>query len=162
MNPIPRPGKTWSYQDLFDALAKLLRGHRDYAEYTWMFWVTVALIVAITGWLAWMRWQAWRSRFPCYHPQRLFTELCQAHRLDRPSRELLLQLATHYNREHPAVIFLEPHRLVPEELPAAFRQRKAEVEALREKLFGERKVTRLAEPDETAPKLELRGTKTEA
>jgi hypothetical protein len=72
---------------------------------------------------------------PCDDPQRLFRELCLAHRLDRGSARLLSQLAAALRLEQPAQIFLTPAAFEPARLPASLRTRAAELKQLRERLF---------------------------
>lgn len=71
----------------------------------------------------------------CDDPQRLFRELCLAHKLDRGSVRLLGQLAAAMRLEQPAQIFLTPAAFEPARLPASLRPRSAELKQLRERLF---------------------------
>lgn len=72
---------------------------------------------------------------PCDDPQRLFRELCLAHRLDRGSVRLLTQLAATLRLEQPAQVFLTPAAFEPARLPASLKARSAELKHLRERLF---------------------------
>lgn len=72
---------------------------------------------------------------PCDDPQRLFRELCLAHRLDRGSVRLLTQLAATLRLEQPAQVFLTPAAFEPARLPASLKARSAELKNLRERLF---------------------------
>jgi hypothetical protein len=71
----------------------------------------------------------------CDDPHKLFRELCMAHRLDRPSRRLLLHLADATQLPQPAQVFLTPAACEPSRVPAALRGRVDELKRLRERLF---------------------------
>jgi hypothetical protein len=71
----------------------------------------------------------------CDDPHKLFRELCMAHRLDRPSRRLLLHLADATQLAQPAQVFLTPAAFEPSRVPAALRGRVDELKRLRERLF---------------------------
>lgn len=71
----------------------------------------------------------------CDDPHKLFRELCLAHKLDRASRRLLLNLAEGARFAQPAQVFVSPAAFEPARLPASLRSRVEEVKRLRERLF---------------------------
>jgi hypothetical protein len=71
----------------------------------------------------------------CDDPQRLFRELCRAHKLGRGSARLLSQLATASQLAQPAQIFLTPAAFDAKSLPASLRPRAAEFKRLQKELF---------------------------
>ncbi len=65
----------------------------------------VAVAAALLGALHWLlRYQGERRR--CFHPGRLFQQLCRLHQLDRHQRRLLWQLAQARAPEHPGTVFV--------------------------------------------------------
>lgn len=75
---------------------------------------------------------------PCNNPKKLFRKLCQLHGLDRKSRNLLWELATHQSLDHPARLFLEPARFNPENVGPTLSEHQAEFNTLRGRLFAAR------------------------
>jgi hypothetical protein len=71
----------------------------------------------------------------CDDPPKLFRELCTAHRLDRPSRRLLANLAETWQFAQPAQVFVTPTAFEPERLPPNWQKKAAELKRLRERLF---------------------------
>lgn len=84
-------------------------------------------------------WAYWKRRGDmserCNDPHKLFRELCLAHKLDRTSRRLLLQLAEAGRFAQPAQVFVTPAAFEAARLPASLRGRTNEVNQLRERLF---------------------------
>lgn len=94
--------------------------------------VTLLVIVAIT-------WQTLSKRrrrdFEYDRPPRLFADLCKAHKLNRPNRKLLKQLAAARGLKLPAALFVEPEYFDMANLPAALQPSAKELRKLRHKLF---------------------------
>ncbi len=65
----------------------------------------------------------------------LFAGLCQHHKLDRSSRNLLKSLGQAHRVRYAARVFLDPSLYEPKQLPPALRARKDEILALRQQLF---------------------------
>ena len=72
---------------------------------------------------------------PCNDPQKLFRELSGAHKLDRGSQNLLMQLATTFQLDQPAEIFLQPGLFEVDQLPEHLRAEKAQFARLEKQLF---------------------------
>ncbi|MCA9248431.1 MAG: hypothetical protein KDA42_14995 [Planctomycetales bacterium] len=72
-----------------------------------------------------------------HHPGRLFEELIRAHKLNRRERALLRRLAAHERLDDPGRMFLEPERFDVSRIPDSLAKRRAEVFALRDRLFAE-------------------------
>jgi hypothetical protein len=66
------------------------------------------------------------------------TELCRGHELDQVSRRLLRSLATWHRLAQPARLFVEPQWFDAASLSEPLRMRQAELERLRDRLFGRR------------------------
>lgn len=64
----------------------------------------------------------------------LFSELCEAHELNRLERTLILQLASTYEMPQPATLFIDPWTL--EQAAAAPGPEAHRYGALRQRLFG--------------------------
>jgi hypothetical protein len=64
----------------------------------------------------------------------LFTELCDAHELNRLERTLIVQLAASYEMPQPAALFVDPWTL--EQAAAAPGSEAHRYGSLRQKLFG--------------------------
>ena len=71
-----------------------------------------------------------------YHPRLLFTQLCEAHKLDWRSRWLLHRLARANRLEHPAQLFLEPEWFDRAHLRGHLAKQPARIERLRDRLFS--------------------------
>lgn len=89
--------------------------------------IAVAIVIAIKK----------RNDFskPCNDPQKLFRELCRAHKLNRVSQNLLQQLATTFQLDQPAEIFLQPALFNAEHLPQHLQAEAARLQELRQRLF---------------------------
>jgi hypothetical protein len=70
-------------------------------------------------------------------PPELFRELCRVHRLDWPTRRLLKRLAAEWEMTSPALLFIEPERFNSARLPAEWQEKAAQLEQLRQQLFGQ-------------------------
>jgi hypothetical protein len=82
------------------------------------------------------RWHSRRSGKQSYNsPSAMFHELCQAHNLDRKTRQLLKRVAQWQGLTHPARLFLEPERYEPANLSPELERFSAELFELRAKLF---------------------------
>jgi hypothetical protein len=69
-------------------------------------------------------------------PRALFAQLCQAHSLAWPERQLLRRLAREQELDMPAMLFIEPERFEPSRWSRAMRARGRELEQIRRRLFG--------------------------
>ncbi len=110
----------------------------EHAQFSWSDGVAfVGLIAILSGFFALLallqhlRNEGWFAR----GQNGLFFELCRAHRLDRKSRSLLSAVAKSQQVETPAVLFLQPSRLVDvgNELSS---EQQLRLEWLRERLFA--------------------------
>jgi hypothetical protein len=68
-------------------------------------------------------------------PSAMFRELCNAHSLDRKTRQLLMRVAHWQGLAQPARLFLEPERFEPANLSPELERYSAELFELRSKLF---------------------------
>jgi hypothetical protein len=108
--------------------------------------IVVAVIVA--GWLLSRVARRERKR-RTNSPKTLFQELCQAHQLDRQSRNLLKRLAKHQALVHPASLFIDPRRFAPGQLPELPPAQLRRLEKLRVQLFAEEAVEAGAQAEVT-------------
>jgi hypothetical protein len=94
----------------------------------------VTLLLAAT-----IAWQVITKRpqreFKLNSPNRLFSELCRAHRLDRANRRLLKKLAVERGLKNASLLFVEPEQFDVTNLTADLRSSAAELRQLRHKLF---------------------------
>jgi signal transduction histidine kinase len=117
-------------------------GHRFQGKNAQLHWddlfmlLAIVLAVVVAGWLLSRVAQRERRR-RTNSPRALFQELCQAHRLDRQSRKLLLRLAKHQELSHPASLFIDPRRFAPGQLPELSPSQLRRLENLRVQLFAE-------------------------
>lgn len=65
----------------------------------------------------------------------VFRELCRIHKLDHASRRLLKRLASYWNLESPAYLFVCPDLFLAERLPPEWKEDTERVEQLGRKLF---------------------------
>ncbi len=110
----------------------------EHAEFSWSDGIAFLGIVAIfVGFLAMLALlqhlckEGWFAR----GGRGLFFELCRAHQLDRKSRRLLLALAKSQQLETPALMFLQPARLV-DATGQLSGEDQVRLEWLRERLFA--------------------------
>lgn len=68
-------------------------------------------------------------------PWRLFIQLCDAHRLTWRESWLLWRLARAQRLRQPALLFVQPQRLAPPQIPKKFRRRQGVLDDLRQRLF---------------------------
>ncbi len=99
-------------------------------------WLGAIIAVAVVSGMAYWHAARLRRKRRQYSHDYLFADLCALHRLNRPSRNLLKQLARYHNLGHPARMFLEPVWLDPQRLPQALHARAEEIVKLRAELFG--------------------------
>ena len=71
-----------------------------------------------------------------YNPRLLFTQLCDAHKLDWYSRWLLHRLARAGGLDHPARLFLEPEWFDRSYLKGRLAKQAVRVERLRDRIFS--------------------------
>jgi len=96
--------------------------------------VAIGALIFLT-WLL-QQWMTAKSR-PGYHSRgALFRELCRAHHLGWTSRWLLRRLARRQQLTHPARLFLEPERFDAARSKPFSTAHRAQLEAIRDKLFG--------------------------
>ena len=110
----------------------------------------VLAIVAALGWLI-TRYLKLREKRHASSAQHLFVELCRAHQLDWPSRQLIQSLAKAHGLTNPARIFVEPHRFNADKLGPAFANCETRLTELRRQLFAESTETRAAPPTDPSP-----------
>jgi hypothetical protein len=93
--------------------------------------------IVVLGLAAWL-WKWWgdRERQPYTSPNRLFTQLCRVHALDRTSRRALLAVARHQHLGNPSRLFVEPDRWHDGPLGHVLTQYPKHIERLRRRLFG--------------------------
>jgi hypothetical protein len=113
-------------------LAQRMRG--DEASVQWnaiLFGLAAVLAVFVV-----LRW--WTRRRPrINNPAALFLELCWAHRLDRRSRRLLVQVARARRIAPLGRLFLEPELFDPAPLGELGKRQARRLERLRTRLFGD-------------------------
>jgi hypothetical protein len=128
-----------SAEDLLRGMASGLNRERGLDTEAWPLVVFGGLALVGGGLLGYRTWRRRAARRRGNGPgqQLLFQELCRAHKLDLPARRLLLRLARSQRVAQPARLFLEPERFLADRLGGALRARRTEIEALRERLFGE-------------------------
>jgi hypothetical protein len=98
--------------------------------------VAVVAMIVIVGVLA--HFLGLREAIGLNRPRALMTELCRGHELDQVSRRLLRSLATWHRLAQPARLFVEPQWFDAASLSEPLRMRQAELERLRDRLFGRR------------------------
>lgn len=97
--------------------------------------VAVMVGIAVVLYLV-NRWHSRRSGKQSYNsPSAMFRELCEAHNLDRKTRQLLQQVARWQGLSQPARLFLEPERYELANLSPELARHSAELFELRSKLF---------------------------
>ncbi len=72
---------------------------------------------------------------PCDDPQKLFRQICAAHKLNFSSRRLLLQLATALQMPQPAALFVTPAAFHSSELPPQLQGEEKRISELAHQLF---------------------------
>jgi hypothetical protein len=99
----------------------------------------VGALLAIT-FLAWMvTWLVTaRNRKISNSPERLFKDLCTAHKLTHRERQLMTRLAQKAGLSQPASLFVEPMWWDAGRLGSAWAKAVPELEALRKRLFAHR------------------------
>lgn len=100
------------------------------------FWIAVfGCIGAI--WLALIYWDNYRRRLlrNSNNPKSLFFELCQAHRLDRKQRSLLMKAVQYRGLKQPALLFVDPELLGG--LVGSGGAHAKQFAELRQRLFGD-------------------------
>jgi hypothetical protein len=100
----------------------------------WPYGIAVVVLAAFAAIVARIRRRNDMSE-RCDDPEKLFRELCLAHRLDGRSARLLAQLAAACGFEQPAQVFLTPASFESARLPAALRSKAPQLAQLRKRLF---------------------------
>ena len=95
----------------------------------------VAAVLAVAAVAAAMFVQRRRMADQRSSPAALFLELCRAHKLDRPQRTLLKQVAQVQELRNIARVFTEPQWLLQAQADGAFRSRAGQLQALCQTLF---------------------------
>ncbi len=102
-----------------------------------LFYLGAAVAVAILiGGAAFL--YKWVSRRYANSPTGLLIELCQAHGLPWKQRLLLYQLARSRNLAQPAALFLDPELFDASGFTPKLKQRRSELEGVRDRIFGKR------------------------
>lgn len=91
--------------------------------------------VILAGSLLYMIMNRGERNTRCNSPKKLFRTLCRTHQLDRASRRILRQMASHQRLGQPARLFLEPERFEAVNLSPALRSQNEKVGELQAKLF---------------------------
>ena len=101
-----------------------------------LLWLAVAavLIAAVCGVFYLVNRMVHRRRH--YNHAALFGQLCRLHELDAGSRRLLKRLAGQHNLPQPARLFVDPRWLDSAAAAGTPPNRRAELTALRHRLFG--------------------------
>ena len=94
--------------------------------------LAVAVVLLLVGRYA----NRYEQRHATNSPTDLFRELCRIHHLTNADRRLLKRIATHWELESPALIFIEPDLFVSARLPIELHPETEHVERLRQHLFG--------------------------
>ncbi len=144
-----------------EELGRRFRGPASQFDWTDLLGLLL-FVVAAVALVFLLRWLLQRQQgiHRCYHPRRLFRELCRVHGLSRQESKVLWQLAQYLRLEHPATLFLlrelwEEERLGPEWAPW-----QPMLQQLRLRLFGpdesdktpaENAATRKHQPDSPQP-----------
>jgi hypothetical protein len=112
-------------------VATVVRGHSE-----WLLGACAVALVAVTiaGFYLWNTLRKSRQGGPGAASKDLFSELCEAHHLNRLERTLIAQLAATYELPQPAAFFVDPWTL--QQAAAAPGPEAHRYEALRRKLFG--------------------------
>ena len=121
---------SYSFQTL-TLLAARSQGDSSQAL-VWIFAAGVVIAVVVVGLV--LATRAAHKRRTNSHSG-LFAGLCQHHKLDRSSRNLLKALGQAHRVRYAARVFLDPGLFEPKGLPPALRARKDELLALRQQLF---------------------------
>jgi hypothetical protein len=113
------------------ALANLSRGSS-----AWVLFASAVALVALTiaVFYFWNALRKARAGGSGGSSRDLFSELCEAHELNRLERTLILQLASTYEMPQPATLFIDPWTL--EQAAAAPGPEAHRYGALRQRLFG--------------------------
>jgi len=96
-------------QAAFERMGDRFRGPgaADYGISPWALTVVMAVVAGLVLYFM-RRMRAARREESCYHPRRLFQELCRAHELTRAQQRLARKIARRLNHRHPGAIFLDP------------------------------------------------------
>ena len=70
-------------------------------------------------------------------PLRLFWDLCRAHKLKLSQRWLLWRISRELEMKDPALLFIEPELIDPDLIGKAFADKKADIQSLHDRLFGD-------------------------
>lgn len=103
-----------------------------------LYGVLAGALAASLAFAAWLTFRDLLTRRGYRHPWKLFRELCRAHHLDRQSRRRLARLAAAHGLAQPSVLFIEPERFDVANLHASWKAERAELEFLRDTIFGRR------------------------
>jgi hypothetical protein len=103
----------------------------DWAPLVWGAAAVLAVVTIAAALLVQRMREAARKNSPAV----LFSELCRAHKLDRPQRTLLKQVAQRQKLPDSARVFTEPQWLLQAQADGAFRSRAGQLQALCQMLF---------------------------
>jgi hypothetical protein len=95
----------------------------------------VALAIIVCLWAITTYFSADKER-TTNSPQRLFTDLCSAHKLSRRERHLLKWLANAHRLDQPAMLFIEPSWYSAEKLGPTRNRYGDELDRLRQQIFA--------------------------
>ena len=119
-----------NYSHEWDRLGHLL----NVGLYEVLIVAAVTLLVIVT--IVWQTISRRRRRdFDYDSPQRLFADLCRAHKLNWSNRRLLKQLAAARGLKCPSTLFVEPEYFDMTNVPCALKPSAGELRQLRHKLF---------------------------
>ena len=98
----------------------------------------LAIAVVVVGIVAFVAVQLYKRQDfskPCDDAQKMFRQLCAAHKLDFGSRRLLQKLATSLEIANPAALFVTPSAFRESTLPESLRGEQARLLNLARRLF---------------------------
>jgi hypothetical protein len=124
-------------ETLLREMGREFRGERAKVDFTDVLLVVAATVVAVVVFWLLARFAALREgRGPANNPKLLFTQLCQAHGLNRAQRRLLIQLGEQAQVAPTSAIFLRPELLDKALADPQFGPFHADLAALRSRLFS--------------------------
>jgi hypothetical protein len=125
----------------FDVLESLSRGFRPENKplsvgHLLMVGLCVAAVTVVV-WALSRYFGQFDPRRRISSPRALFAQLCHAHSLAWPERQLLRRLAREQKLGMPAMLFIEPECFEPSRWSPAMRARRRDLDQIRRRLFGE-------------------------
>jgi hypothetical protein len=103
---------------------------------SWVVFGALAAVAIVALWLFTRWWLCEGSARRRNSPRALFAELCRAHALGSAERQLLLALAEAHQLAQPGELFVNPSHFDASRIASAMAPRRAELAALRGRLFA--------------------------